>query len=104
VLRELEMSTFGREVPDPAQKFLRGVWGSLLMKRLLRDGAAHERWKEVQKLTERLVDLVEERSLDPGASPEWLELMQTLGEKLAGEGLPPERVSEAIAALSAVRP
>lgn len=104
VLRELEMSTFGREVPEPAQKFLRGVWGSLLMKRLLRDGAAHERWKEVQKLTERLVDLVEERSLDPGASPEWLELMQTLGEKLAGEGLPSERVSEAIATLSAVRP
>jgi len=104
VLRELESSTFGREVPPSAQKFLRGVWGSLLMKRLLRDGAAHERWKEAQKLTERLVDLIEESSLDPGASPEWLELMQTLGEKLAGEGLPAERVSEAMQALSAVRP
>jgi hypothetical protein len=103
VMRQVEMATFGRNVPEPAMKFLTSAWGPLLMKRLANHGADHEQWKEGLRLMEELIDEVDQPFPDKDTEP-WERLMKTLAEGLAAVGMAAERVAASIASLQAARP
>lgn len=103
VMRQVEMATFGRNVPEPAMKFLTSAWGPLLMKRLANHGADHEQWKEGLRLMEELIDEVDQPFPDQDTEP-WDRLMKTLAEGLAAVGMAAERVAASIAGLQAARP
>jgi hypothetical protein len=103
VIQELEQYTFGRGVPEPALRFLNSAWGPLLVKRLLQNGADHPLRKEGLELMEQLLDMLDVREPAEPPSPPWLTLLKKMGEKLAGDGLPQERVNEALRSLEAAR-
>ncbi|HSW11783.1 MAG TPA: DUF1631 family protein [Solimonas sp.] len=96
VSREVERQTFARNITPATLKFLKTIWGPLLMKRLLRDGGDADGWKQGLQLMERLVDEVEMRALEEGSSPEWREMMLLLREALIAEGMSPERAGETL--------
>ncbi|HEY0914403.1 MAG TPA: DUF1631 family protein [Solimonas sp.] len=103
VMRQVEMATFGRNVPEPAMKFLTSAWGPLLMKRLANHGADHEQWKQGLKLMEELIDEVDQPFPDQDREP-WDRLMKTLAEGLAAVGMAADRVAASINILQAARP
>lgn len=104
VLREIELSSFGRRVLPSAVNFLRTVWGPLMMKRLLQHGAEHALWKEALGLMEQLIDQLDDPFPEQLPSLLWQELMQALEKALATDGMAAERAAEAIASLQAARP
>ena len=103
VIQELEQATFGRGVPPLALKFLNTAWGPLLVKRLLLHGADHALRKEGVTMMEQLLDFLDEREPDTAAPQAWLELVHSMGQRLAADGMAAERVSEALAALETAR-
>lgn len=103
VMRQIEMATFGRNVPESVMKFLTSAWGPLLMKRLLNHGAEHEQWKEGLKLMEELIDEVDQPFPDKDTEP-WERLMKTLEAALVAIGMAAERVRASIDGLQAARP
>lgn len=103
VMRQVEMATFGRNVPEPAMKFLTSAWGPLLMKRLANHGADHEQWKGALKLMEELIDEVDQPFPDQDREP-WDRLMKTLAEGLTAVGMAADRVASSISILQAARP
>jgi len=103
VIQELEHHTFGRGVPAPALKFLNSAWGPLLVKHLLIHGANNPTRKEDLDLMEHLLDLLDERAPSEPPTPDWQELMQKMGSKLAENGLSADRVTEALLGLEAAR-
>jgi hypothetical protein len=103
VLRQLEHTTFGRGTPGAAIKFLHAAWGPLLTKRVLQHGADHALWKAGLALMEQLIDLLDIRRPEEPASPEWNELMQTMGKALVAEGMAPDKARIALSSLEAAR-
>ncbi|WP_162932151.1 DUF1631 family protein [Solimonas sp. K1W22B-7] len=103
VMRQVEMATFGRNVPEPAMKFLTSAWGPLLMKRLLQHGAEHDQWKQGLKLMEELIDEVDQPFPDQDTEP-WDKLMKTLTDGLIAIGMAAERIAASISGLQAARP
>jgi hypothetical protein len=103
VVRELEQATFGRNIPAPAIRFLNTAWGPLLTKRLLQHGAESPLWKGALQQMEKLLDLLEARRPGEGPTPEWKELLQTMGQALVAEGMPQDKVREALHAVEASR-
>lgn len=95
VIRELELRTFGRSVPQQAIRFLNTCWGPLLVKDLLKHGADNEHWRVGIERMEAMLDQLEfsDRQMPP--PPDWQELTTTMTQGLAGAGLPPARIQEA---------
>lgn len=103
VVRQLEQSVFGREIPAPALRFLNTAWGPLLTRRLLQHGANHALWKGALDLMEQLLDQLEARKPGEPPSSQWKNLLLQLGRALASEGMAEPRVKEALASLEASR-
>jgi hypothetical protein len=100
VVRELELRTFGRAIPQAALKFLNTYWGPLLVKNLLQHGADHEHWRNGLDLMERMLDQLEAA---PDEVPEnaWPEMTRQMSSALAAAKLGPDRLKEALALLLA---
>ncbi len=103
VIRELELSTFGRDIPQITLKFLNAAWGPLLAKRLLKHGAAHADWKAGLAVMDALIDLIEARDPAQPASEEWLQLTEKIRKELSASGMPAERIIEALGMLETAR-
>ena len=103
VMRQVEMATFGRNVPEAAMKFLTSAWGPLLMKRLLTHGAEHEQWKNGLKLMEELIDEVDQPFPDKDTEP-WERLMKSLESGLVAIGMAADRIATSMKGLQAARP
>lgn len=99
VVRELELRTFGRAIPQQAIKFLNTSWGPLLVKRLLQHGADNAHWRAGMDRMEKMLDELEisDGEMPPPAS--WQELVAAMGADLTEAGMSPERVKEALALL-----
>lgn len=103
VLQELEQSTFGRDIPDPALKFLNAAWGPLLVKRLLLNGIEHPLYSEGLELMNLLLDQLEDREPVEAADIAWQELTQKMAAKLSSDGMPVDRVTDSLSRLEAAR-
>ena len=103
VARELERSTFARDVPAPAKRFLEKAWSALLTQRLLKYGASNPIWQDGIDKTDQLIDLLEAR--DPAAKPprEWVELIRSMIDELIKGGLPAEQRGNILKMLEAAR-
>ncbi len=103
VARELERSTFARDVPAPAKRFLEKAWSALLTQRLLKYGASNPIWQDGIDKTDQLIDLLEAR--DPAAKPpqEWVELIRSMIDELVKGGLPAEQRGNILKMLEAAR-
>ncbi|WP_370308416.1 DUF1631 family protein [Sinimarinibacterium flocculans] len=101
VVRELELRTFGRAVPQPVIRFFNTFWGPLLVKGLLQYGADHDHWRNGLDLMERLLDLIETPPDDPQAA--WRELISKMSTALAGAKLDATRIKSALSLLEAAR-
>jgi hypothetical protein len=102
VVRELELRTFGRPIPQQAIRFLNTSWGPLLVKRLLEHGADHRHWREGLDLLEQLLDQLDDPHAEATTSA-WRELMIKMSSALAEAKLGAERVKEAMSLLEAAR-
>lgn len=99
VVRELELRTFGRPVPQQALKFLNTSWGPLLVKGLLQHGADNAHWRNGIDRMEKMLDELE---LSDGEMPppqSWQDLVDSMGKDLTAAGMSAERVKEALALL-----
>ncbi len=99
VIRELELRTFGRAVPQQAIKFLNTSWGPLLVKGLLKHGADNAHWRTGIERMEEMLDQLEMSDREMPPPPDWQALTAAMAADLAAAGLPPERVSAALAGL-----
>jgi len=99
VIRELELRTFGRAVPQQAIKFLNTSWGPLLVKGLLKHGADNAHWRTGIERMEEMLDQLEMSDREMPPPPDWQALTAAMGADLAAAGLPPERVTAALAGL-----
>lgn len=102
VVRELELRTFGRAIPQPAIRFLNTYWGPLLVKGLLQHGADHRHWRNGLDLMERMLDQIETPDEE---SPEvaWADLTKQMSAELAAAKLGADRLKDALALLQATR-
>ncbi|MEK6806937.1 MAG: DUF1631 family protein [Pseudomonadota bacterium] len=103
VIRELELSSFGRDLPQIALKFLNAAWGPLLAKCLLKHGAAHANWKAGLATMDLLIDQIEAREPEQAAPAEWIQLTDKVRSELSASGLDAERVTTALGMLEAAR-
>jgi len=101
VVRELELRTFARAIPQQALGFLNTGWGPMMVKVLLRVGSEHAEWKSALLLTDQLLDELELREPGEEVPPEWTRLTQTVAARLASEGMTTDKIAEALAALGA---
>lgn len=99
VIRELELRTFGRSVPQQAIKFLNTSWGPLLVKGLLQHGADNAHWRTGIDRMEQMLDQLEMSDREMPPPPDWQELTAAMGKDLKDAGLPAERVADAMAVL-----
>lgn len=101
VVRELELRTFGRDVPEEALKFLNTNWGPILVKGLLQHGADNVHWRAGM---ERMEEMLTQLSLSDQEIPppqEWQDLVAAMGKDLADAGMPAERIKSALELLDA---
>ena len=96
VAGELERSTFGRDVPQSAVRFLNRAWGPLLTKRLIQFGAAHRRWKEALEWTDALIDRIEARRPDEPPPEDWATLLQHIRQAMLAAGAQAASVDTAL--------
>ncbi len=101
VIRELELRTFGRDVPEQALKFLNTNWGPILVKGLLQHGADNAHWRAgMDRMEEMLTQLsMSDQEMPP--PQEWQELAAAMGKDLADAGMPAERIKSALELLDA---
>jgi len=101
VIDEMGLCTFGRQVPEPLQDFLRLCWGPLLMKRLLDHGASDGRWSEDLDLLDQLVEQLDGPGPGRGAAGHdpGQELLTRMAERLAAAGMRAERIEQGMARL-----
>lgn len=105
VIDEMGLCTFGRQVPEALQSFLRLCWGPLLMKRLLDHGASDRRWSEDLDLLDQLVEQLDgPRPAAPAAGKaEWQALLADMAGRLAAAGMRAERIEQGMAGLRSLR-
>ncbi len=101
VIRELELRTFGRDVPEQALKFLNTNWGPILVKGLLQHGADNAHWRAgMDRMEEMLTQLsMSDQEMPP--PQEWQDLVAAMGKDLADAGMPAERIKSALELLNA---
>jgi len=101
VIRELELRTFGRDVPEQALKFLNTNWGPILVKGLLQHGADNAHWRAgMDRMEEMLTQLsMSDQEMPP--PQEWQDLVAAMGKDLADAGMPAERIKSALELLDA---
>lgn len=101
VVRELELRTFGRDVPEEALKFLNTNWGPILVKGLLQHGADNIHWRAgMERMEEMLTQLsMSDQEIPP--PQEWQDLVVAMGKDLADAGMPAERIKSALELLEA---
>ncbi|HEY1075345.1 MAG TPA: DUF1631 family protein [Fontimonas sp.] len=100
VIRELELRTFGRDVPEPALKFLNTNWGPILVKGLLQHGADNVHWRAGM---ERMEEMLTQLSMSDQEMPppqEWQDLVAAMGKDLADAGMPADRIKAALEMLN----
>lgn len=100
VMRELEQSTFARDVPAPALRFINAAWGPLLTRRLIRHGMDHAAYQTALKQLETLIDMIETRSQQPPGA-EWKSLLEQVARALVTEGIAPDQARAQAHALHA---
>lgn len=86
VIRELEQSAFGRDIPSPALQFMKSAWGLLLTKRLVENGADHAGWRAGLVMLNKFLDVLETRGGTP--TSEWMQLVGVMTEELRATGVP----------------
>lgn len=101
VIRELELHTFGREIPESVIRFLNTVWGPLLAKRLLINGVNHPQWKNAVGLMQQLLDHLDARPYGDPPSIAWPDLLDSLRHELTAAGLSTAQISAAMTPLEA---
>lgn len=101
VVRELELRTFGRPVPQQAIKFLNTSWGPLLVKGLLQHGADNAHWRDGIDRMEKMLDELELCDGEMPPPQSWQDLVGSMGRDLTAGGMSAERVKEALALLDA---
>ncbi|MFA5937938.1 MAG: DUF1631 family protein [Sinimarinibacterium sp.] len=101
VIRELELRTFGRSVPQAAIKFLNTCWGPLLVKGLLQHGADSAHWRTGIERMESMLDQLEISDCQMPPPAEWQQTAAAMGKDLLGGGLSDDRVKRALALLDA---
>jgi len=95
------LCTFGRQVPEPLQDFLRLCWGPLLMKRLLDHGASDSRWSEDLDLLDQLIEQLDGRGPGSGAAAhdQGRELLACMEQRLRAAGMRAERIEQGMTRL-----
>lgn len=101
VIRELELRTFGRSVPQSAIKFLNTCWGPLLVKGLLQHGADSNHWRTGIERMESMLDQLEISDSQMPPPAEWQQTAAAMGKDLRDGGLSDDRVKRALALLDA---
>lgn len=99
VIRELELHTFGRDIPESVVRFLNTAWGPLLAKRLLLNGVNHPQWKSAVGLMQQLLDHLDARPYGDPPSIAWPDLLGFLRQELMAAGSSDAQVRAAIAPL-----
>lgn len=99
VVREIERSTFGRDIPATALGFLRSAWGPLLAARLVEHGADHFAWNAGLALMDQLLDLLESRKPGQAAPEMWGRTIGTLLAELARAGVGNAVLADAVSDL-----
>lgn len=103
VMKALEKSSFGRDVPGTALHFLKTAWGSLLVRHLLEHGDGHFRWQTGLAMMDQLLDLLETRGMGTAPPPAWNNLISAIVADLAAAGFDASALAAAVTDLEMAR-
>ncbi len=103
VAEEIERSSFARDVPPPAQRFLTKVWAALMTQRLLKFGASDDRWNDSIDKMDQLIDMLESRNPKDKPPDEWVNLIKHMCDDLTKGGLPATQKAAVLKMLEAAR-